>query len=337
MIIPTANTNSNNYAISSKNPCSHKNSAFNKKLFYKQTNNIYMPIRYFFSIKSFLSILFAASIINTYAQHNEKQDKIFNKQTEAIIQTYKPLFQAAIKKFTQKSMKPNGNWHIYDASLKKFKLCKTNDFITCENKKIAIVVHGFIGRVYDLTYLARTLHHHKRYDLVLGYHYNTTPGIKKIASLLATDIKKIADKNTIELYGYSQGGLVCRWILEKEGLGKKITRLITFGTPHIGVPVQVFKPIIDLLPENLLSVSDMVTKTNKDGTIHYSQFLKELNAGTSPYIDQAEYYTIAGNNHKTFRFGMGYIVQKAYETYVDKNIILEPISLSNTLELGLHQ
>jgi hypothetical protein len=115
------------------------------------------------------------------------------------------------------------------------------------------------------------------------------------------------------------GGLVSRWALEKEGLGKHIKRLVMFGTPHQGVPASIFQPIIDLLPSDFQAVRDLLFDIKPEKRISCSKFLEQLNEHNSKYKDNVEYYTLAGAKSTLF-YHLGNLVHKGYVKLFGKEV-----------------
>ncbi len=133
----------------------------------------------------------------------------------------------------------------------------------------------------------------KRYDTVLGYNYIPAVRLSTLGTQFANECQSML-KNVVQvdIFAHSMGGLVSRYALEKEHLLSeypKYSNLITFGTPHLGVPWR----IIDLISTDpSISTFDMLT--GPDYKSKQSEFLKELNDEDDTYSHLANYYTFSG-------------------------------------------
>ncbi len=115
-----------------------------------------------------------------------------------------------------------------------------------KGKKIAIILHGFGNGAHKRIDIANLIHNFdeskkiKNYDTILAYEYYSLASIKNIAYQFSKHLKEILPAHTeVDLYGHSMGGLVARWAAEKENLHVPVNRLVTFCTPHHGIPVHV--------------------------------------------------------------------------------------------------
>lgn len=225
---------------------------------------------------------------------------------------------------------PNGRWYAYEPGPRSNWVPADN--VNVKGKRIAITIHGLFGSLNDVGSLADFLKDRMRlndsnrikngrYDLVLGYNYNVYPSIKSIAQKFAKDLQPIISQaQYVDIYAHSMGGLVSRWAIEKEGAGKNIRRLIMFATPHKGIPVAIFKPVLGLLPAGFTSARDMQTRVLNQKIVNSSEFLKQLNEGSSPFKDNIEYYTLAGSKYNTMPF-IGEFVHNGYVRLFGKNTI----------------
>ncbi len=154
----------------------------------------------------------------------------------------------------------------------------------------------------DTTHLARILHDKifmpdtgkKRYDAIIGYNYLPSVSLDTLGNTLAYECNRFLKNCTqVDLFGYSMGGVVARYALEQGHLLSKYPKygnLITFGSPHMGIPWRV----LDAFPsEKSIAMFDLFTSS--DYISKQSHFLEELNGTPSPYKEIANYYTIAGN------------------------------------------
>ncbi|HEY6899470.1 MAG TPA: hypothetical protein VI233_02460, partial [Puia sp.] len=111
--------------------------------------------------------------------------------------------------------------------------------------KILLFVHGIIGdtegmaQCVDTDISGNTLK--KRFDLVLTFDYENleTPidetGIALQKCLKAVGLKEGHGKEFV-IAAHSMGGLVSRWMIEKEGGHTFVSKLVMLGTPNNGTP-----------------------------------------------------------------------------------------------------
>ena len=122
-----------------------------------------------------------------------------------------------------------------------------------QSEKIVIYVHGIIGDTRSMVPSVRAAHVNiagqsramsKVYDLVLAYDYeslNTSIAMSAVQlkrRLAAVGIVPGHGK-TVHIVAHSMGGLVSRWLVEKEGGDELIQHLIMLGTPNAGSPWPV--------------------------------------------------------------------------------------------------
>jgi pimeloyl-ACP methyl ester carboxylesterase len=168
-----------------------------------------------------------------------------------------------------------------------------------QGQHVAIVLHGLNNTsndTVDTAFIAERASINSplgKYTKILLYNYNdTSTGIRENARTFTQwlNLHGIAAAKHVDVYGHSMGGLVARWAIEKEGLGQFVDRLITFGTPHKGVPAQIVDIVIwyfGLFPgaRDLLEVSS---------------FIQDLNATVSPWRAKILYCAFVGNNSNYF-------------------------------------
>lgn len=115
-----------------------------------------------------------------------------------------------------------------------------------EVKQVAVFIHGIIG---DTTTSTALLQHVARernesftdqYQVTLTFDYeNLNTNIDKTAKELLKKLQAVGLGNNgkkLHLFAHSMGGLVSRWMIEKEEGYKLVDQLFTFGTPHGGSP-----------------------------------------------------------------------------------------------------
>jgi pimeloyl-ACP methyl ester carboxylesterase len=125
----------------------------------------------------------------------------------------------------------------------------------------------------------------------------TAGDIREYAYELQSDIALAASnesQNQIDVVAHSMGGLIARAYTESEDLSdppwptvyaNDVRKLITLGTPHQG------SCLADIWP-------DLLGWTCLEQMEHGSEFLTELNAGTTGAALNVEYSSIAGNYYK---------------------------------------
>lgn len=113
--------------------------------------------------------------------------------------------------------------------------------------RIALFIHGIIGDTAEMPkslYLATDSAGKPladRYDLILTFDYeNLNNEIQKTAQELKEKLEKAGlgagHGKTLHLFAHSMGGLVSRWMIEKEDGNQIVSRLFQLGTPNQGSP-----------------------------------------------------------------------------------------------------
>lgn len=224
--------------------------------------------------------------------------------------------QLAVADFDQKPADeqdvPEAFTYIKDQAIVKQKIEPANN--------ILLFIHGIIG---DTSLMARAAELAKdeagkslrdHYDLILTFDYeNLNTPIEKTAKdfkdrLISLGLGPNHGKN-LTVVAHSMGGLVSRWLVEKEGGNQMVNMLILVGTPNAGSPwadvyelastligravngAAFLKPY--LIPLSLLGkFSKQIFITLQQMDAEKSAFLKNLNDGTDPEIP---YAIIEGN------------------------------------------
>ncbi len=185
---------------------------------------------------------------------------------------------------------------------------------------IVIFIHGIIGdtllmpKMFPLLQQLNGQTFQNPYDLVLTFDYeNLNTDIRQTARDFKARLEEIGlaashDKK-LTIIAHSMGGLVSRWLIEKEGGNKIVTRLIQVGTPNMGSPwSDVYQLSTALLTKvvngaaflqpylftlNLLGkFAGQAFITLQQMDPQDSDFLKELNDGSDPHLP---YTIVAGN------------------------------------------
>ncbi|MEM6347668.1 MAG: caspase family protein [Bacteroidota bacterium] len=115
--------------------------------------------------------------------------------------------------------------------------------------KILLVIHGIIGDTEELAKSVRYTLSEGIYDLILTYDYeNLSTSIKVSGQKLKAKLIELGlDHKGIDIMAHSMGGLVSRWMIEKENGERFVNRLIMLGTPNAGSPFAKLAPAIPAL------------------------------------------------------------------------------------------
>lgn len=196
---------------------------------------------------------------------------------------------------------------------------------------ILLVVHGIIGDTTAMLAGVAAAGIAERFDLVLSYDYeNLATPIEETARLLAEALAGIGvkdgDGKQLTILAHSMGGLVSRWLVEREGGASFVDHLVMCGTPNAGSPfgqVDKARKILMLLatiganvaPQlcgpalMLLSRSKKLTPTLEQ-MAPGSPFMRDLNGSPDPAV---RYTLLAGDIDKyvepTDRFFAGLLVK----------------------------
>ncbi|MCL6474005.1 MAG: hypothetical protein K6U75_02970 [Firmicutes bacterium] len=175
------------------------------------------------------------------------------------------------------------------------------------NKRIAILLHGMKNDIDNMLDLAKVLHGYRVYDEIWGFDYDWSRHIDENGEDLGIEVgialKKADRPARIDLYGHSMGGLVARWALEKEGASPFVERLFTFGTPHLGVPIDDPTNLPGKWDWFLYNAIPWLRGLNTDGVKDLlepgSSFLDKLNDHT-PAAKNTVYIVFAGTKFEDY-------------------------------------
>jgi pimeloyl-ACP methyl ester carboxylesterase len=189
-------------------------------------------------------------------------------------------------------------------------------------QRIALYVHGIIGDTESMvpslekatiTVNGQSTSLREQYDLVLAFDYesintsieNHARDLKQRLAAVGLDAKH---NKSLHIVAHSMGGLVSRWLIEREGGNQIVDHLIMLGTPNAGSPwptVQAWGTAALAIGLNSLStvawpvkvVGSLVAAIETiDITLDQmqpgSEFLKSLAASPDPQIP---YTVLAGN------------------------------------------
>jgi pimeloyl-ACP methyl ester carboxylesterase len=211
------------------------------------------------------------------------------------------------------------DFYKYDGTQLNLSTNTTDDW-SDSSKRYAVVIHGIFNHKDDMLTMVQYLAAlpgaapgSNLYDAVWAVDYNWQTNIADNATEVAKFIAHRVSGNRnhqVDIYGYSMGGLVARWAIEKApledgttGCGDCVGRLFTFGTPHVGVPLRALVTLL-LFPGADALVYTLVPGVNDladSGT-----FLQRLNDGSpSPYSGAISYYTFAGNRWPNYKGCVG--------------------------------
>ena len=114
-----------------------------------------------------------------------------------------------------------------------------------EAKRILLLIHGLMG---DTPNLIKDLQRgdladwlRDRYDLILGLDYESfNTSVEETARQLKTRLEAVGlhanHRKQLDAIGYELGGLIGRWLVEREGGHEIVSHLVLVGTPNAGTP-----------------------------------------------------------------------------------------------------
>ena len=185
---------------------------------------------------------------------------------------------------------------------------------------VVLFIHGIIG---DTLTMAKAIEHAKNengepigknYQVALTFDYeNLSTSIKKTAKDLKAKLASLGlvpnHGKTFHIISHSMGGLVSRWLIEKEGGEKVVNHLIQLGTPNAGSPWANVQELAAVLLSRAINGASFLQPwlttlsfagkflnklfiTLQEMHPKHSEILKDLNDGTDPNIP---YSVIVGN------------------------------------------
>jgi len=245
----------------------------------------------------------------TFEIKKEDIDKLFeinNESTLTIQSTNLNYYDATVRRIFSKSIETTfRNWNG-----SRWPKATPSSW---EGKRVAILVHGIRNDIDALSQLAKLLSELCIYDEIWGMNYDWTKHIQDNGIELANFISAHAtDTTRIDIYGHSMGGLVARYALEKMGASRYVERLYTFGTPHLGVPLNDptdFPPgngfcnVLAVIDEFIPLLLGLNSKGVKD-LLENSDFLRTIN-DENISSKNTIYIVFSGNNHKDYFYDFG--------------------------------
>jgi hypothetical protein len=151
---------------------------------------------------------------------------------------------------------------------------------------VVIVLHGIIGNTQDIAGSLRFAVKEKHYDLVLTFDYeNLATPISETAKRLKRLIQQhCLEEKTVDLVVHSMGGLVSRWLIEREGGDQYIRHLIMLGTPNGGSPFSALAPVIP----GLIALAANLQSPWLGGLVYALQFLMDSKRADRTLSDMDE-------------------------------------------------
>ena len=181
--------------------------------------------------------------------------------------------------------------------------------------RVLVVIHGIIGDTRGMLEGLHACGLDSQFDCVLAYDYeNLSTPIDQTARAFKADLAEVGidtdDGKTVTVLAHSMGGLVSRWMIEKEGGSAFIDHLVMCGTPNAGSPfgdvgkgrkillalmamgasAGITMPILGSIA-GVLSASAKLTPTLEQ-MAPTSEFIKALNASAPA---PTRYTILAGN------------------------------------------
>jgi len=184
--------------------------------------------------------------------------------------------------------------------------------------RIVLFIHGIIGDTTEMPKAMKRSEQSGRfadslYDVALTFDYeNLKTGLDQTARDLKARLEAVGlsenHGKTLHIVAHSMGGLISRWMIEKEGGNKIVSHLVQLGTPNNGSAWSSVYELTTTLLGKALKVSALLKPwaipliiagrmadqlfSNLQQMHHNSDFLKKLNDATDPDVP---YSILAGN------------------------------------------
>ncbi|MBE9001368.1 MULTISPECIES: caspase family protein [unclassified Nostoc] len=187
-------------------------------------------------------------------------------------------------------------------------------------KRIILYIHGIIGDTQSMVGSIQRAELTDLYDLVLTFDYESlNTSIEENAKLLKQKLAAVGlgenHGKILHIVAHAMGGLVSRWLIEKEAGAGIVQNLIMLGTPNAGFPWATIKdwalaslsiglnglssitwpvPVLGMLLKAITKSVETIKTINValDEMRPGSQFLQSLAASPDPGVP---YTIIAGN------------------------------------------
>jgi pimeloyl-ACP methyl ester carboxylesterase len=110
-----------------------------------------------------------------------------------------------------------------------------------QSRRLVLYIHGIIGDTRSMVPSLQRAKLGDRYDTILTFDYeNLNTPIEENARLLKQKLAEVGlgddHGKMLHIVAHSMGGLVSRWMIEKEGGDRVVQHLMMFGTPNGGSP-----------------------------------------------------------------------------------------------------
>jgi alpha/beta hydrolase fold len=100
-----------------------------------------------------------------------------------------------------------------------------------------LLVHGLVDNRSVFSVMHRSLRR-RGFSQVFTWNYSPLlPGVAQGATDLAAHIERICERtghDQVHVVGHSLGGLIVRYLVQRQGGDRRIASLVTLGTPHQG-------------------------------------------------------------------------------------------------------
>lgn len=133
-----------------------------------------------------------------------------------------------------------------------------------------LLVPGYGGSTSALTVLATALREHGRDAQVVDLPGDGTGDLRAQATALGKavdDARTRTDAATVDLVGYSAGGVVARLYVRNDGGADKVRRVVTLGSPQHGTELAAqgvaIPSLCPLACQQLVPDSDLLTQLNR--------------------------------------------------------------------------
>jgi triacylglycerol lipase len=128
-----------------------------------------------------------------------------------------------------------------------------------------VLTPGFLDNKRKLTWLATNLRSHGLHPIIISPQPSDgTVSIVDLAMQLAEGIEaEFGPNQPIDFMGFSMGGLIGRYYVQRLGGARRVARFVTMATPHRGTLIARFLPSRPALVE-MRPGSDFLTELNQD-------------------------------------------------------------------------
>ncbi len=135
-----------------------------------------------------------------------------------------------------------------------------------------LLVPGYGGSTGDLAVLATALRQHGRDAQVVALPGDGTGDLRIQAQSLAKAVDRALQRtgrSSVDLVGYSAGGVVARLYVRSDGGAAKVRRVVTLGSPQHGTELAAagaaLPGLCPLACQQLIPDSDLLTQLNRGG------------------------------------------------------------------------